>query len=110
MRGDTSLDPSLVNSIVLASDIKILGTNNVGTITVTDKISKQMPQRGWTEDSVIHLVNNPEKTVPVIDMRYNEPATAYVANDGSYVVRNDIRGHIVQVSDKSRNDWKNPWE
>lgn len=33
-------------------------------------------------------------------MRLNEPATGYIAKDGSCVVRNDRAGAIVQVSDK----------
>ncbi|WP_445262408.1 colicin E5-related ribonuclease [Pseudomonas sp. LF-5] len=47
---------------------------------------------------------------PVSGTRLNDPATGYVAKDGSYVVRNDRTGAIVQVSDKNDKNWVAPWE
>ncbi|WP_369335435.1 colicin E5-related ribonuclease, partial [Pseudomonas sp.] len=32
--------------------------------------------------------------------RLNDPATGYIAKDGSYVVKNDRTGKIVQVSNR----------
>jgi filamentous hemagglutinin len=39
----------------------------------------------------------------------NAPATAYINEDGSYVVRNDQTGEIVQVSDRNNPNWKSPF-
>ncbi len=75
---------------------------------IEPKIAHQMGKRGWTTDSLESVIANPSKTVvtkdtrfdPVSGTRLNDPATGYVAKDGSYVVRNDQTGAIVQVSDK----------
>lgn len=42
--------------------------------------------------------------------RLNDPATGYIAKDGSYVVRNDRAGAIVQVSNKNCPEWVAPWD
>lgn len=63
-------------------------------------------------------VRNPHRTLPTQDTRYlsdgsgrrrNDPATAYINADGSYVIRNDVTGDIVQVSDRNKPNWKAPW-
>jgi filamentous hemagglutinin len=85
---------------------------------IEPKIAQQMGKRGWTTDSLESVIANPNKTVvtkdtrfdPVSGTRLNDPATGYVAKDGSYVVRNDRTGAIVQVSDKNDKNWVAPWE
>ena len=85
---------------------------------IEPKIAQQMGKRGWTTDSLESVIANPTKTVvtkdtrfdPVSGTRLNDPATDYVAKDGSYVVRNDRTGAIVQVSDKNDKNWVAPWE
>ncbi|MBC6421354.1 MAG: hypothetical protein GDA38_07185 [Hormoscilla sp. SP12CHS1] len=49
-------------------------------------------------------INNPYRTVATTDTRYlsegnrnNDPATAYINQDNSYVVRNDNTGTVVQI-------------
>ncbi len=82
------------------------------------KIGKQMDKRGWTEDSIKDTLNNPVKTVKTQDTRWlpgaekplNDPATAYYAKDGSYVVRNDKTGEITQISNKNDPNWIAPWD
>jgi len=81
------------------------------------KIRGQIKGRGWDGNSVQETLNNPYKTVETTDYRYNNdgtrmdnPATAYINEDGSYVVRNDNTGDIVQISDKTDLDWKSPFE
>lgn len=71
-------------------------------------------------DSVINqdTLDNPRRVVKTRDTRWlpgtdgplNEPATAYFASDGSYVVRNDLSGEIVQISNKFDPDWVCPWD
>ncbi|WP_287881320.1 colicin E5-related ribonuclease, partial [Aquitalea sp.] len=90
--------------------------SSVSTV-IEPKIAKQMAGRGWTEAEINSTISNPAKTVitkdtrfdPVAGTRLNDPATGYIANDGSYVVRNDRTGQIVQVSDKNDPTWKAPW-
>lgn len=85
---------------------------------IEPKIAQQMGKRGWTTNSLDTVIANPSKTVvtkdtrfdPVSGMRLNDPATGYIAKDGSYVVRNDRTGAIVQVSDKNDKNWVAPWD
>ena len=83
---------------------------------ISNKIAKQMKQRGWTEKTIAEAINNPYKTKIVRDKRYmldgsrlNDPATAYIRADGHYVVVNDTTGDIVQISNLNKLDWKPPW-
>ncbi|MGH3874387.1 MAG: colicin E5-related ribonuclease [Pseudonocardiaceae bacterium] len=78
-----------------------------------NKITKQMQQRGWTPETVDETIRNPHRTVETIDerrrkdgTRNNDPATAYLNDDDSYVVRNNKTGDIVQVSDRTDPDWR----
>lgn len=86
--------------------------------TKDKKIADQMKKRGWDDKTVDDTINNPHRTAPTRDTRYkpdgsgqrnNDPATAYVRKDGSYVVRNDKTGEIVQVSNRNDPGWKNPF-
>ena len=87
---------------------------NIG-FSIGSKIEKQMGSRGWTDQSVGETIANPDKTVSTTDTRHladgtqvNDPATAYYNKDGSYVVRNDKTGDIVQVSNRNDPNWKGP--
>ncbi|MDQ3000687.1 MAG: hypothetical protein M3Y08_05445 [Fibrobacterota bacterium] len=76
-------------------------------IKIDKKISDQMQNRGWDENSVQETIKNPHKTAKAVDRTANnEPATAYFNKDGHHVVRNDKTGRIVQVSDKNDPLWK----
>ena len=66
-----------------------------------------MGKRGWSHTEVEDGINNPTRTIPTRDTRQlpggsrmDDPATAYVRSDGSYVVRNDKTGDVVQVSNR----------
>lgn len=82
-----------------------------------DKIAKQMGKRGWTDDLIEDTLNKPHKTKAWTDTRHqkdgtkkNEPATAYIRKDGSYVVRNNNTGEIVQISNRNDPNWIAPWD
>ncbi len=84
---------------------------------IGSKIGKQMGKRGWTKESVEELMENPSRIVPTRDTRHlpgggrmDDPATAFIGKDGHYVVKNDLTGDIVQVSNKNKPDWKSPFE
>jgi len=63
-----------------------------------------------------NLIDDPAETKEARDIRWNddgvtrrdEPATAYIDDEGNYVVINDNDGTIVQVSDKNDPNWKKP--
>lgn len=77
-----------------------------------------MRQRGWNNDLIAETIRSPYRRAVTRDTRYkmdtpgqkrNDPATAYIRTDGSYVVRNDITEDIVQVSDRNDPDWQSPF-
>ena len=85
---------------------------------VAPKIEKQMAKRGWDRSTIDKTIANPSRTVKTRDTRHkpdggernNDPATAYINSDGSYVVRNDRTGDIVQISDRVDSGWKSPFD
>ncbi|QIN85109.1 hypothetical protein GBA63_09365 [Rubrobacter tropicus] len=76
-------------------------------IWIGSKIQRQMGKRGWTDTEVEDTITNPARTISTRDTRHlpgggrmDDPATAYYRSDGSYVVRNNKTGDIVQVSNE----------
>jgi filamentous hemagglutinin len=97
------------------------GTNpiqgSLPSATVEPKILGQMGPRGWTSDSISSTIAKPAERIvtqdtrfdPIAGTRRNDPATAYVNSDGSYVVVNDKDGTVVQISNRNDPNWKAPW-
>ena len=84
--------------------------------TIGSKIRQQMMKRGWTEEKIAGVLDSPDEKVSARDRRYlpdgsriNQPATVYIRADGNYVIRNDITGDIVQISDCYNTDWQAPF-
>jgi hypothetical protein len=84
-------------------------------VSYGEKIEQQIPERGWTKESVEETINNPAKKAITRDTRHlpeggqmDDPATAFINSDGTYVVRNDVTGDIVQVSNRNDPGWKIP--
>jgi RHS repeat-associated protein len=84
--------------------------------TTGKKIEDQMSGRGWTTQLIQDTLNNPANKVVARDTRHlpgggamNDPATAYIRGDRSYVIRNDLTGDIVQISNRNKANWKSPW-
>ncbi|MFN7216296.1 colicin E5-related ribonuclease [Microcystis sp.] len=80
------------------------------------KIEKQLDKRGWTKETVQETIDNANNIKSTKDTRHlpdgsrmDDPATAYINKDGSYVVRNDRTGDIVQVSNRNAPNWKSPF-
>lgn len=66
----------------------------------------QLSRRGRTKESVNNTVNDPFVTRKAENKANGNPATAYFHKDGSYVVRDDITGELVQMSDRSNpSEW-----
>ncbi len=113
-----SLFTTAVRSGAVAAAARVMrkGFSRVPKVNFGNKIQKQLGKRGWTEKSVRDTIRSPDRRVPTRDTRYrsdgsrnNDPATAYVNKDGSYVVRNDRTGDIVQVSNRNDPNFKPPF-
>ena len=101
-----------------SSGILWAGSDAVEFFYDSRKIGKQMEKRGWTEALIQETIRHPTKTVKTRDTRWlpgadrplDDPATAYYASDGSYIVRNDQSGAIAQISNKNDPNWIAPWD
>jgi hypothetical protein len=74
-------------------------------IVISDKISRQMSRRGWDQSSINNVVSNPFTTRQAFNKATGQTATAFYAQDGSYVVRDNSTAEIVQISQKGDGDW-----
>jgi hypothetical protein len=59
----------------------------------------QLAQRGWSRDSINQLVNSPFAARAATNRATGNPATAYFRSDGHYIVRDNLTGNLVQMSD-----------
>ncbi len=78
--------------------------NNVLSI-ITPKIAKQMAKRGWTTELVNRTINRPFTTRSATNRATGNAATAYFQKDGSYVVRDNVTNHVIQISNKLDPKW-----
>lgn len=62
--------------------------------------ANQLGRRGWSRDDVDRTVNAPFATRPALDKSTGNPATAYFNQDGSHIIRDDVSGRLVQMSDR----------
>jgi hypothetical protein len=85
-------------------------------LVIEAKIARQMLRRGWTRRDIEQTLAHPHSIVETTDMRWrvdgsrrHDPAKAYIREDGHYVVRNEVDGTIVQISNRHRLNWKSPF-
>jgi hypothetical protein len=85
-------------------------------LAIEAKIARQMLKRGWTRRDIEQTLAHPYRIVETTDMRWradgsrrHDPAKAYIREDGHYVVRNEVDGTIVQISNRHRLNWKSPF-
>ncbi len=74
--------------------------------SIPSKIAGQMEDRGWTSNSLNSTINRPSLTAEATNKATGGGATAYFNRDGSYVVRDNATGKIIQVSDRNDPNWK----
>lgn len=76
-------------------------------VNITQKIQGQMSKRGWTDSSINKTINEPYTTRLAINKTTptRNPATAYYNKDGSYVIRDNITGDIIQISKRGDVNW-----
>ena len=72
---------------------------------ITPKITRQMASRGWTKQSINSTVNNPHATRLATNRATGNPATAFYTKKGAYVVRDNITGEIIQISNRFDLKW-----
>lgn len=95
-----------VKSVVNAAAIFVIKLIGGDVAWWGDKIARQMPRRGWTENDIKDVLENPSATAKTINKATGNSATQYYRSDGYYVVRDDVTGEIIQVSDRTDPDWK----
>jgi hypothetical protein len=69
------------------------------------KIQAQLEKRGWSVEDVQTTVNKPHTTSLATNKATGADATAYFNEDGSYVVRDNATGQIIQVSNRNDPAW-----
>ena len=86
-------------------------------LVIEPKIEKQMSKRGWTRREIENTIANPYRIVETRDRRWridgsrrDEPARAYLREDGHYVVRNEVTGTLVQISNRNKPNWRSPFD
>ena len=80
-------------------------------IEFSDKFSKpgyanQVAKRGWTNQKIADVINDPVKTAQTVNKATGNSATAYYVDDIHYVVRDNVTGKIIQVADLNDPYWK----
>ncbi len=72
---------------------------------ITPKIAKQMGGRGWTKELIHGAVNSPLTTRVATNRATGNAATAFFTKEGGYVVRDNVTGQIIQVSNRLDPKW-----
>jgi len=75
------------------------------SFSVTPKITKQMGSRGWDTAAIDDTIQAPSSTSPATNKATGAGATAYFNSDGSYVVRDNATGTIIQISNRNDPNW-----
>ena len=90
---------------------KTFGGDLVRSRTLTTNVPSsgrkfnQLTSRGWDQSSIDDVVNNPAHTSAASNRATGNPATAYFDKEGNYVVRDDVTGDLVQLSNRNDPDW-----
>ncbi len=64
------------------------------------KITKQLGKRGWSPERIDNITNGGAfTTIKSRNKANGNPATAYYTKEGAYVVKENVTGQIVQISD-----------
>jgi hypothetical protein len=70
----------------------------------------QAANRGWSNIDITQTIHNPaDVKMGAVNKANGNPATVYYRSDGHYVVRDDVTGVIVQISDTADPDWIDPF-
>ncbi len=69
------------------------------------KIANQMPLRGWSDAMIDETLSAPAAARAAVNKKTGDAATAFFRADGSYVVRDNATGLIIQISDIGDPGW-----
>jgi hypothetical protein len=85
---------------VIAGDLLVAPKSLVTHVPTVGRKFNQIARRGWTRTTINETVNNPLTTRAAINRANNNPATAFFNADGSHVIRDNITGELIQLSDR----------
>jgi RHS repeat-associated protein len=77
------------------------GSSLLTHIPAAGRKASQLARRGWTREAINETVNNPFTTRAATNRATGNPATAFFRKDGSHVIRDNVTGDLVQVSDRT---------
>lgn len=75
------------------------------SFSLSPKIVNQMDARGWNSAIIDDTITNPKSISPALNKATGGDATAYFRPDGSYVVRDNATGRIIQISNRNDPNW-----
>ncbi len=83
---------------------------NADEITYSDKFNNskyknQVKTRGWTNESIADVINNPHKTGSSVNKYTGNSVTVYYKDNVHYVAIDNGTGKVIQVSDLNRKHW-----
>ncbi|QIK86783.1 hypothetical protein G7061_09230 [Erysipelothrix sp. HDW6B] len=88
------------------------GTGNVSAddTEFSDKFSKpgyenQVSDRGWSNQKIVDIINNPYKTSDSINTYTGNPVKVYYVDEMHYVAVDTVTNKVIRVSDLFRSDW-----
>jgi len=86
-----------------------ISSSNIGfngsTTKPAQQLANQMSQRGWTQESVRTLVDNPHTTRAAVNRATGNSATAFFNSQGHHVIVDNITREVVQVSNIFDPNW-----
>lgn len=80
-------------------------------IVFSDKFKKtayenQVTERGWTNESIVDVINKPYKTASAVNKYTKNSVTVYFKDKTHYVAVDNGTGKVIQVSDLNKLNWK----
>lgn len=69
------------------------------------KYKNQVKTRGWTNESIADMINNPHKTGSSVNKYTGNSVTVYYKDNVHYVAIDNGTGKVIQVSDLNRKHW-----
>jgi len=88
-----------ITNIVTSGSIATGASSLFTYIPTVGRKANQLGSRGWTRNSINQLVNSPYATRTATNKATGNTATAYIRPDGHYVLRDNVTGELVQISD-----------
>jgi RHS repeat-associated protein len=92
---------------------KTKGTGKISAkdVVFSDKFKKtayknQVAERGWTNESIAKVINNPFKTTSAVNKYTNNSVTVYYKDKTHYVAVDNGTGKVIQVSNLNKSNWK----